>query len=190
MKREVAGVGLIEVLIAVLVFSVGLLGMIALQLTAGKTSFEASQRSIATGLARDIIERIRSNPGQLPAYLADEVGDSASPLTAEVNCTQAAAVSCTPAQLAAYDLADWYGLLTGATESATVGGALTNAGGLVEPRACIRSAAGNITVAIAWRGAGEMTDSNESDCGTGAGLYGDNDALRRVLVMTTYIGAL
>ncbi len=187
--RGQTGAGLIEVMIAVLVFSVGLLGLVALQLTAKKNSFEATQRSIATSLARDIIERMRSNPGQIPAYVIDDVGDTGSPVTAGTTCTQAAAVTCTTAQLAAYDLADWYGLLIGAAETVTVAGVSSNAGGLVQPRACISNADGDITVAIAWRGVNEMTDSAESVCGVGDGLYGDDDKLRRVLVMTTYIGA-
>ncbi|QIB66348.1 type IV pilus modification protein PilV [Kineobactrum salinum] len=186
--RGQAGAGLIEVMIALLVFAVGLLGTVALQLTAKKSSFEATQRSIATGLARDIIERMRSNPGQVPAYVIDDVGDTANPVTASATCTQAAAVHCSPGQLAAWDLADWYGLLIGATETVTVDGVLANAGGLVEPRACISNAGGNITVAIAWRGVNEMVDASEAQCGSGKGVYGDDDALRRVLVMTTYIG--
>ncbi len=71
--------GLVEVLVAVLIFAVGLLGMAAMQLAAKKSSYEATQRSIATSLSRDILERMRSNPGQIAAYVANDVGDTSSP---------------------------------------------------------------------------------------------------------------
>jgi type IV pilus assembly protein PilV len=178
--------GLVEVLVAVLIFAVGLLGMAAMQLAAKKSSYEATQRSIATSLSRDILERMRSNPGEIAAYVAADVGDTSSPpATPGTDC---AAATCTPAQLAAHDLYDWYQLLIGASESIDIAGTASNAGGLVEPRACISDVSGLVTVAIAWRGVNEMTNPAESDCGDGDGLYGTSDAQRRLLVMTTYIG--
>lgn len=83
LSRE-KGVGLIEVLIAVLVLSVGLLGMVAMQITAKRNSFEAAQRSIATGLSRDILERIRSNPGEVATYVSNLGGESIT--TAPASC--------------------------------------------------------------------------------------------------------
>ncbi len=184
------GIGLIEVMIAVLVFAIGGLGLMAMQVTAKRTLYEATQRSIATGLARDVIERMRSNRGQIGAYVVNEIGDEASPLaTPGTNCGSA---SCTPAQLATFDLADWETLLMGGAEQS--GG--KNAGGLVSPRACITVNGRNVTVAIAWLGVSSSTNPGESNCGQGiAGLYDDpdeaagNNLRRRVMVMTTYIGS-
>lgn len=185
-----AGVGLVEVLVTLLVLAVGLLGLVGMQLAAKRAGFEATQRTIATGLARDLLERIRSNPGQVEAYVVTDLGDEGSPPPA-ADCR---ASSCSPAEMAAYDLYDWHRLLTGVSETVTVSGTTLHAGGLVEPRACVTHSAGNIKLAIAWRGIGEQDSATDtsavggSDCGLGAGLYGPGDRQRRLLVITSYVG--
>ena len=55
------GFTLIEVLVAFIVLTVGLLGTVALQTTAKQASYDANQRSAALALANDIVERIRAN---------------------------------------------------------------------------------------------------------------------------------
>ncbi len=176
------GAGLIEVLIAVLVLAVGLLGMMTLQTTAKRYSHEAAQRSMASAVARDAIERMRSNPTALADYVAT-IGES-SITTAPASCNTG---TCTPAQLATRDLYEIELLLDGATERVTVDGVTSNAGGLVQPTACITHNAGNVQVAIAWRGVEEMTNPTESDCGEATGLYGADNVQRRLLVLSTFI---
>ena len=51
----------IEVLIALVILIMGILGAVAMQATAKKGSFDAMQRSVASALAQDIIERMRGN---------------------------------------------------------------------------------------------------------------------------------
>jgi type IV pilus assembly protein PilV len=178
-----AGIGLVEVLVALLVFSVGILGVTAMQLAAKRSGYEATQRSIATSLARDIIERMRSNPGELPGYVVNELGSTPVSFTSDCSSTP-----CDPAQLAARDLFEWNELLQGASEQVVIGGNASNAGGLVASRACITNNAGNIVVAIAWKGTSELTNPAGSTCGEASGLYGAANEQRRLLVMTTYIG--
>ncbi len=60
MKRQ-GGFSLLEVLIAMLILSVGLLGMAGLQLNALKFNQTATVRSQATLLAYDITDRMRMN---------------------------------------------------------------------------------------------------------------------------------
>lgn len=55
------GVGMIEVLISLLILSVGLLGMASLQARSLSMTTESLQRTQATILANDIIERARAN---------------------------------------------------------------------------------------------------------------------------------
>jgi len=187
--RNQRGVGLIEVLIAVFILAVGILSLAAMQLAAKRASYEATQRSIATSLARDIVERMRSNPGQLDAYVVSNVGNEGDLLaTPATDCSSA---DCTPANLAVYDLAEWESLLVGANEQ--LGG--SNSGGLVDPRACITHVAGGVTIAIAWRGVSSLTNPVDSPCGEDVvGLYDDpdeaegNNLRRRLLVMSTFIG--
>jgi type IV pilus assembly protein PilV len=59
--RHERGFSLIEVLVALVVLSVGLLGLAALQSTAAQFNASAYTRSQATILAYDIADRIRAN---------------------------------------------------------------------------------------------------------------------------------
>ncbi|MDH0959815.1 type IV pilus modification protein PilV [Pseudomonas chengduensis] len=59
--RRSSGFSLIEILVSVLVFSIGVLGMAALQLNALKYNQTAAVRSQATFLAYDITDRMRAN---------------------------------------------------------------------------------------------------------------------------------
>lgn len=174
-----SGVGLIEVLIAVLVFAVGVLGMITMQVEAKRSSYEATQRSIATSLARDILERMRSNPDGLDSYVIGELGSTAVAAGTDCNAT-----SCSTTQLAGRDLYEWNELLQGATEI-TLGAA--KSGGLIDSRACITNTTGFVTVAIAWKGVNDMTNPTDSTCGEGSGLYGTANVKRRLLYMTTFV---
>ena len=55
------GVGLVEVLVALLLLALGIFGFIALQYKAGEATAEATQRIQAMNIARDLAERIRIN---------------------------------------------------------------------------------------------------------------------------------
>jgi type IV pilus assembly protein PilV len=104
------GFTLVEALISVLIMSIGLLGVAALQTRSLGSTNTASKRSQAVSLASDLADRMRSNR-------------LAADLTAASNYTNIAAadnscravhyahthnpVACTAVQLAADDLADW-----------------------------------------------------------------------------------
>lgn len=59
--RKQGGFTLIEVLVTVVVLAIGLLGLAGLQATALSFNSTAYQRSQATNLAYDIIDRMRAN---------------------------------------------------------------------------------------------------------------------------------
>lgn len=67
-SKHQAGVGLIEILISLLVLSIGLLGMSALQTRGLAMSSESLQRTQAVILANDIIERARANRQNVDEY--------------------------------------------------------------------------------------------------------------------------
>ena len=103
------GFSMIEVLVTLLVFTVGLLGLAALQLNALQGTSDSAQRSQATAVLQDLAERIRANPQGSAADYAAAVNcaalpavrcaDHANPATgAKVN-----AASCSAAQMAAFD---------------------------------------------------------------------------------------
>jgi type IV pilus assembly protein PilV len=61
--RRSQGFTLIEALVALVVLSIGLLGVAALQLTSLRSNHGSAMRSQATFLAYDIIDRMRANRG-------------------------------------------------------------------------------------------------------------------------------
>jgi type IV pilus assembly protein PilV len=60
-RRRMAGVGLIEVLIAVTILAFGLLGIAAMQATTLRNSQSAAERSEAAIATNSILERMRAN---------------------------------------------------------------------------------------------------------------------------------
>ncbi len=69
-RNTQSGTTLIEVLITVVLVSVGLLGLAGLQLATVQNSNSSGERFEATTLARDIVERMRAN--RLEALGADK----------------------------------------------------------------------------------------------------------------------
>lgn len=66
--RNQRGVSLLEVLISIVVLSVGLLGYAGLQTLSMKNNSSALQRSQATILTYDILDRMRANRKNLASY--------------------------------------------------------------------------------------------------------------------------
>mgnify|MGYP001815002980 CR=1 FL=1 len=97
------GMTLLEVLIALLVLSIGLLGMAGLQATSIRNNQSAYMRSQASILAYDAIDRMRANRDAADAGSYALALDD-TPGTPAANCNTS---SCTPAQLAAFDLYEW-----------------------------------------------------------------------------------
>ena len=96
---EQRGVTLVEVLVTVIIISVGLLGVAALHLTSLRTGYESNVRSKAVWFASDIIERMRSNrdAARAGAYTV-ALGSSLTPGTVagnDVNAWQAALIDTT-----------------------------------------------------------------------------------------------
>ena len=99
-ERGQRGLTLVETLAALVVLSVGLLGIAALQILAMDTGRTAFFRARAVDLSADLAERIRSNPLGLDAYAGPGADHSCTPISAT-------SVGCTPAQMAAHDLFLW-----------------------------------------------------------------------------------
>jgi type IV pilus assembly protein PilV len=173
-------------LIALIVFSIGLLGISGLQTLSKQSNFEAVQRTAATQIAYGLLEDMRTNGDAVDTYLAaGSLGGGSINAEPSPNCSGAAI--CNAAQKAAYDLWFWEQMLDGNFE--TSGG--TGAGGLVVPTLCITGpvggGAGIYRVAIAWRGSASINNSVGIACGAGSGNYGDDDEFRRILEIPTFI---
>lgn len=98
------GFTLIEVLVAMVVLGIGLLGVATLQFTSVKGAQDAYTRSQASFLAYAVTDAMRANLAVARAGGYDIAIDAAP--AAAVPCIGAAR-DCTPAQLAAFDLVSW-----------------------------------------------------------------------------------
>ena len=74
-RRQQAGFSLLEVLIAVLVLSIGLLGLAGLQTYSLQNNQSALNSSHATVLAQDMIDSIRANSDNADDYHGVDFGD-------------------------------------------------------------------------------------------------------------------
>ncbi|MDX9688174.1 type IV pilus modification protein PilV [Halopseudomonas formosensis] len=102
-NRQV-GVSLIEVLIALLVMTVGVLGFAGLQMTSINQSTSANHRVTAVLIAQDAIERMELNPAARDTYLSDSwtagtLGDSPSNTCIAGTCDSEAIATWDIAQL-------------------------------------------------------------------------------------------
>lgn len=106
-----AGLSLLEVLIATVVLSAGLLGLAGLQIAGMKTTHNSYQMQQATWMVYDLLERMRSNKqaAENDAYAVDSSSaDYCGSTNAPQDCGSA---GCDGAEMAAYDV---YQLMCGA----------------------------------------------------------------------------
>lgn len=89
------GVGLLEVMVALMLLGIAVLGFVAMQLRANNVSIEADNNMHAVELARDLHERMRINREGINTYNGSYTGG-----TVATDCRSA---DCTPADLAVYD---------------------------------------------------------------------------------------
>lgn len=105
-QRPQTGSSLLEVMIAVLITAVGLLGLAALQNTSLKLSYDSFLRSQASFIAYDLIDRIRANPDAAPYELG--AGDT---LTEPTSCNyyyqNDTDAGCDLSKVRSYDLYTW-----------------------------------------------------------------------------------
>ena len=186
------GIGMIEVLVTLLVVSVGFLSMAGLQTVAKRSNFDAVQRTTAVILAQDVLEKMRANPLSLEEYLTASTGLGGATLTEPTHGCNSAE-RCNTAQLAAYDQWLWEQSIDGATETRMLDGATTETGGLSSPTGCVSGpaagGAGVYTVTIVWRGLTSLTNVSDNECGVGSGNYGVDDEYRRIVEIQVYIAS-
>jgi type IV pilus assembly protein PilV len=175
-NRKVSGFTLIEVMIAILVLAVGLLGLAGMNARILNGQFEAYQRAQAMLLVDDMVSRLRANPEAARAGDYDDQVRGLAPATNPA-CDETAA-----AQNPAMDLACWNEALRGV--SVTDGAA--RLGSMIGARGCIERISGSATsdivlrVSVAWQGL-TPTVAPALDCGVDQ--YGLDDSLRRVVAV-------
>ena len=182
---------MIEVLVAILVIAIGLLGIAALQARATSSEFESYQRSQAVSLAFDMAERIRTNRANKGFFKALSDATSGNGYFGTPG-TNSYALDCSLLDRANQDLCEWNDLLLGAAETRSGSnlGAMAGARGCIfyDPTTEIAGApdTGVFTVAVSWQGTLKTTQPSVH-CGDG--LYG-SELQRRTVVLSFRLAKL
>jgi len=126
------GFSLIEVLVALVILAIGMLGVASLFALSMHAGSGAIARMQAISLAGDLADRIRANR---------RAGAADAGAGTNNNCIGPASVSCTPEQMAANDIFVWQRQLKQAFPGGTATGTVTFADG----------APATYTVAVTWQ---------------------------------------
>lgn len=148
-----SGFTLFELLIAVLVLAVGLLGLATMQTQGLKSNSSAEKRTEATFLAMDIMDRMRANPN---GVLAGSYAINTGALPPDPGCDD----GCNAGQRPAQDLRDWTEFI-----QTQLGGGPAPVGQPSSWRAVIAPNAGMFMVTIMW--------DDERTGATGTGCSGN-----------------
>ena len=140
------GVSLLEVLIALIVLSIGMLGHSKIQALGVRASTDAHLRTEATYLANDMIERMRANrPSVASDYYATGINYAAidctgAPAKICSEGTAGAAADCTSTEMADEDAFNWFCDVAASLPGGNV---------------AVSSAAGVYSVQVSWNGLDE-----------------------------------
>ncbi len=142
-----SGMGLIEALIALLIISIGLLGIAALQITSLQQSSSANWHSQAVWYNYEMTDRINANRNGFvdadgvpsPALLADAYDEIDTNNDYSRDCQEGA---CTPAQMVTADAQEWATLVSN----------------LPQGRGFVSEDDGLITVSVMWDDGADTTN--------------------------------
>ncbi|MCC6073755.1 type IV pilus modification protein PilV [Pseudomonas sp. GCM10022188] len=181
-----SGVSLIEVMVTLLILSIGLLGVAGLQSRLQLSEMEAYQRSQALLLLNDMANRIAANRSSAADYVT---GTSSSLGVGTSSCTTSSTVRVD------IDQSEWCTALQGAAESIASGGSSTQVGAMVGARGCVEDIGDNqYMVTVAWQGMGPISAPPASvACGSGQYNSGSaciNDLCRRVVTTIVRVADL
>jgi len=109
LPRNEVGSSLIEVVVALFVLAIGMLGVLSMQVKSMQFNQSAYYYTQAVYLANQILENMRSSPGAANTYL---IGLDENAPTVSKNCG-ASGVTCTPAELRNFNLKNWRDNVTG-----------------------------------------------------------------------------
>lgn len=154
---------MLEVMVTVVIMSIGLTALGLLQVANVQNSYNANNRAVAAMSAQAMADRIRANLSAYETGSFTNVADTAGALAGCSDGTGAA--TCTPQQMAQDDLARW---------QAELANTLPQGGGIIcvddvqlddgNPGAPQCSGNGNTVVKVFWREtAGFSTTTNADD---------------------------
>ena len=170
--RGASGFGLVEFLVALVLFATGAVGLVSSQIAGQRASHAALERTLALAIAEDFLARIHANPAAIAHYAVPrlQAGVHDQP---ETDCRQS---PCTPSELALYDL--WHmSVLMNAGSGDAVMPRLARLGAAV---ACVRRSGGEVTIHLSWRA--HTADPAHADVRCAQG-----DAPRREVALSTWV---
>ena len=158
-----SGTSLVEVLVTIVITSIGLLGLAGMQSRLQISEVESYQRAQALLLLEDMASKISTNRAAASEYALDE-----KPLGAGMTCPDTDESST----LAEVDSSEWCMALQGAAELR--GG--TNVGAMIGARGCVQQLPNDeYLLTVTWQGMAPLTAPPASvDCAQGE--YDDADA--------------
>jgi len=177
-----SGTSLIEVLVTIVITSIGLLGLAGLQARMQVSEVESYQRSQALILLNDMVSRIEANHRVAASYVTN------APLGTGMACP-VTNVNSTRQQV---DAAQWCSALKGAAEQ--FDGA--NSGAMIGGRGCVQQLLPNqFLVTVAWQGQAPISAPPAGvTCGQNlyntAGTACVNDRCRRAITAVVRIATL
>jgi len=143
------GFSLVEVLVALLVLTVGLLGLAGLQSFGLRFSHESYERTQANVLVYDVLDRLRANP--TVALAAANSYDGTIESTSAAPAAPTCAAACTGTDLRDYDRLRWYRLMVGDNSVAPPIRGLFTADNDTDLLIAHNAATGIFTVTISWK---------------------------------------
>lgn len=147
------GFTIIEMLIAVLVISIGLLGMAGLQTSGIQQSHNSYLKTQASMLAYDMADRMRSNLQGVNAGNYDAVDSMDSPVSSTPGCISGN-TACSSSETASYDVYQW----TNKDAEGSIASLLPSGYGMVSENG------GVFTITVLWDEA--RTGATGTNCGT------------------------
>lgn len=116
---------MVEVLVGIVVLSIGVLGAVGMQVASLQSSNEVRNQATAAAMVKELAEKMRGNhavaieptPALNPYLVNTVIPRTASFATPSPNC---AAASCSAAQMAAWDMVEWQSRLRDALPSPRV----------------------------------------------------------------------
>jgi len=109
-KLHDCGFSLVEVLVALVVVSVGLLGLAKMQSVALASTTVSGARSIVAIQAASLAAMMHANPDYWQSAAVQQpttVTSSSNPYAGTAPCTTAGTSACSPTQMAHYDIEQW-----------------------------------------------------------------------------------
>lgn len=174
---------MIEVLVTIIILTIGLMGLLGLQARMQLSEMESYQRAQALILLEDMANRISNNRGNADDYVTG-VG---SPLGTGNTCT-----SNSGSSLQVKDSCEWNNALQGAAELS----GNTKVGTLIGGRGCVENLGNNeYLITVTWQGMTSIAPPPSSvACGqnqyNGGNSSCTNDRCRRTLTTIVRIGTL